>query len=142
MVIEQKVRPPLSGIVYGEIIYWGVWLSSLIVVIGSGIAFLTTANYIDPLYSVSLIWEGMPSEKIWEGAIGAMPHKFWYLLHLKTGDGLAAFGLALGIFSVIPALVSAAIILIIKKERFFAFLALFAAVIVFISMAGIAPFPS
>lgn len=142
MGTEEKPKPPLSGVVYGEIIYWGVWIGSLIVVIGSAMAFLTDANYIDPSYCISLIWEGMPSEKIWKGAIGSLPHKFWYLLHLKTGDGLAAFGLALGVSSVIPALISAAIILIKKKERFFASLALIAALIVFVSMAGITPFPS
>jgi hypothetical protein len=55
---------------------------------------------------------------------------------------VATFGPALGVFSVIPTLIGAAVVLIKKKEGFFAWLALIAAMIVFVSMAGITPFPS
>ncbi|MFC1886152.1 hypothetical protein ACFLZM_03750 [Thermodesulfobacteriota bacterium] len=142
MVTGEKPKPPFAGIVYGEIIYWGVWVGSLIVMIGSILAFLTEANYINPSYCISSIWQGMTSDKIWEGAIGSLPQNFWYLSHLKTGDGLVAFGLSLGVFSVIPALIGAAIVLIKQKEIFFAWLAVIAALIVFVSMAGLISVPS
>ena len=129
MTAENKPKPPFAGVVYGEIIYWGVWFGSLLVMIGSILAFLTEASYISPSYCISSIWQGMSSEQIWQETIGSLPRNFWYLFHLKTGDGLAAFGLSLGVFSVIPALLSAAIVLIRKKDIFFASLAVIAAVI-------------
>ena len=38
---EEKPKPALSGVIYGELIYWIVLTGSVIVVLGSVIAFVT-----------------------------------------------------------------------------------------------------
>ena len=104
--MTEETRPEVSyaGIVYGEIIYWGTVAGSIIAIIGATIATLFTKNVIEPAYLFSQIWEGNSPATIWEGAVGATPKGHWYLANLFTGDGLAMFGLAFGVFAVTPGL--------------------------------------
>ena len=52
---EEKPRPQFAGIVYGEIVYWTVLCSSLIVIIGSVLAFVTEANFSSVSYWITSI---------------------------------------------------------------------------------------
>jgi len=61
---------------------------------------------------------------------------------LANGDALVAFGISLGVFSVIPALLGSAIVLFKEKNRLYGSLALIAAIIVIISLLGLTPLPS
>jgi len=61
---------------------------------------------------------------------------------LANGDALVAFGISLGGFSVIPALLGSAIVLFMGKNRLYGSLALIAAIIVIISLLGLTPLPS
>lgn len=142
MNTQKKPKPLLAGIIYGTIVYWGVWIGSLIVIIGSMLAFFTKANFISPSYYISSIWGGMTTEQIWKGAIDTSPPNFWYLFHLGTGDGLTTFGIVFGTFSVVLALFGTAIVMLKEKNVFFAFLAIVVGLIVFVSMLGLIPLPS
>ncbi|MDH5545836.1 MAG: hypothetical protein OEZ43_09600 [Gammaproteobacteria bacterium] len=126
---EQKPEISTAGIVYGDTIYWITIVATIIVIVGSVLSFITKANYIDPGYMLTSIWEGKTVEQIWQGAVGSTPDGHWYMGHIATGDGLTMFGIALGVFSVIPAIFGAGVFLFKEKENLFAVLAVIAAFI-------------
>lgn len=131
---EERPAIPRAGVVYGDTIYWITIIGTIITIIGSVVTFVTTNNYIDPAYLLSSIWEGQKVEDIWTGAVGAPPNGHWYLDHLTTGNGLTAFGIALGVFSVIPSILAAGWVLFKQGEKLFASLAAIAAIITIIAM--------
>lgn len=121
-----------SGVVYGDIIYWGTLAGAVLTLLGSIVTFTTTQNYIDPNYLLSAILEGRSVEEIWKGAegVGRLPEGHWYLGQLATGNGLTMAGMALGVFSVIPGLLGASYVLIAKERMpLYGALALIAALI-------------
>jgi len=126
---HDKPVVPMAGVVYGDIIYWGTIVATFQVLIGSIVTFVTTENFIDPNYLLSAIWEGKSVEDIWKGAVGEPPDGHWYLSKLNTGNGLTMGGIALGVFSVIPAIIGAAILLFRQREKLFGSLAVVAAII-------------
>lgn len=140
---EKKLKDLFVGIVYGEVVYWTVLTASIVVIIGSVLAFVTEANFASPSYWITSIWEGKSTTEVWEeSTINSLPPSHWYLSHLATGDGLAALGISLGVFSIVPALVCSAVVLLKRKSFFFGSLALIAAIIVMVAMVGLLPLPS
>ena len=137
MNTETKPKPPFSGIVYGEIVYWGTLLGCVVSLVGSVLMFVTKKNYLDPAHMLTGIWQGTLVAKIWEGATGALPQGHWYLDHLSTGNGLSEFGLAIGVFTIIPACIAAAILLFKEKAPVFGTMAAIAALITTLSMLGV-----
>ena len=133
---HDKPVAPVAGIIYGDLVYWITIAATFMVIAGSIITFVTTNNYIDPSYMLSAIWEGKTVEEIWQGAIGGQPNGHWYLPHLTTGNGMTAGGIALGVFSVIPAILGSAVVLFRQKERLFGVLAIIAAIITTLAIAS------
>jgi hypothetical protein len=139
-MIENKPKPPIAGIIYGEIVYWGVLAGSLIVIVGSVLAFLGD-NFVPVSYWISSIWKGETVLKTWQGATGSLPNGHWYLSHLTTGDGLSALGISLGVFSVVPALFLSSVALFREKEWLYGALAMVGCIVVIIGVLGLAPMP-
>jgi hypothetical protein len=141
---DADTRPPIpmSGIIYGEFVYWITILGSIIAIIGATIAMFGAQNYLETSYVFSAIWEGKSTVEIWEGAIGAIPNGHWYLPRLSNGDALAMFGLALGVFSVIPGMIGAAIALFKKKETLYGVFATIAVILCITSLLGLIEMPS
>lgn len=140
---EERPKPAFAGILCGNIIYWGSMITAALAVIGGIIIFVTKTNFTDPAYFISGIWQMKTPTEIWEGSVlGHQPAEHWYLPHLASGDGFTNFAIALGVFSVIPALIGAAILLLREKKMLFGIFALIAAVITIISMMGLTPLPS
>ncbi len=133
--------PPLAGRVYGNIVYWGTVVSAIMAIVGMVISFVSKADFVHPSYMLSSIWQEMSVSQIWQGAIGELPKGHWYLKHLATGNGITELGLALGVFIVIPAMLSSAYVMIKEKNVFFASLAIIAAFITTVSMVGLLPLP-
>jgi hypothetical protein len=113
----------------------------VISIVGTVIAFVTRSNHVSPAEMITGIWQEKPYEEIWANAVGSAPNGHWYLGHLGTGDGLACFGLALGVFVVIPAMLTSAYFLYKSRDVFFACLAIVATVITVVSMLGLLPLP-
>ena len=90
---------------------------------------------------ISSIWLEKSVNEIWTGAVGFQPNEHWYLGKITTGDGLTCFGLAMGVFVVIPAMLASAILLCKDKNVFFGSLALLATVITIVSMVGLIRLP-
>jgi uncharacterized membrane protein len=133
--------PPLAGRIYGNIVYWGTVVATIVTIIGSIISFLSKSEFLSPSYVLSAIWQQQSVEEIWQGAAGHLPKGHWYLNHLTSGNGITELGLAFGVFIVIPALVGSSMVLFREKNHLFASLAATAAFITAISMVGLLPLP-
>jgi hypothetical protein len=136
----ERPKPPLAALIYGEIVYWGVLLGSVIAIIGSTLAFLGD-NFVPVSYWLSAVWKGESVAQTWEGATGSLPMGHWYLPHLTTGDALTALGLSLGVFAVVPALFLSAAILLKEGEKLYGTLALVGGLVVLMGVLGLAPMP-
>lgn len=131
---QDRPPAPLAGIVYGDIVYWLTIIATVVVVIGSIVTFTTHYNYVHPNDLLSAIWQGKNVDAIWKISHGSLPDGHWYLSQLNTGNGLTAGGIALGVFSVIPGILAAALVLFRQKQILFASLAMVAAIITSISV--------
>jgi len=135
---NTEERPPVSqaGIIYGDIIYWGTLAGAFVVLVGSFITFATTNNYIDPAYMLSSLMEGKNVNEIWQGAeaAGAAPNGHWYLSVIGTGNGLTMLGIAMGVFSVTPAIFASAYYLYKDNDKLFASVAAVAGLITIYAM--------
>ncbi|MFC1953500.1 DUF1634 domain-containing protein [Chloroflexota bacterium] len=138
---KEKIKPPLASLVYGSVVYWVTIIGSVIALIGSVIAFISQANFVGTSYWFSSLWQGGSTQEIWEGTGGSPPVGHWYLSHLTAGDGLAALGISVGVFSVTLAMVVVAIVLFRKEEITFGILALTTAIIITIAMLSLIPLP-
>lgn len=127
---------PMAGVVYGDMIYWGTIFASMLTLLGEVISFVTRHNYMSPTYLLSAIWQGKSVEEIWTEGAGALPESHWYIAELNTGDGLTTAGLALGVFTVIPAIAGSAMVLIRQRELLYAALALIAGAITTLALLG------
>ena len=138
---DVKPEIPTAGIIYGEIVYWLTIVGSVIAIIGATIATVGGDSYLDASIVFSAIWEGHDTAAIWQATAGELPHGHWYLAHLLQGDGLAMFGLALGVFSVTPALFASGVALIRNKQVLFGVLALVAVLLCITSFLGLIQVP-
>ncbi len=130
---DDKPVVPLAGVVYGDTIYWGTILGTIVTLFGQMLSFLTQNNHMSPSYLLSSLWQGKKVEDIWD-AVGGTPEGHWYIERITTGDGLTTFGLAFGVFTVTPAIIGAAVVLFRQQHRLFAALAVIAALITLYSL--------
>ncbi|MEJ2023687.1 MAG: hypothetical protein P8Y00_01455 [Deltaproteobacteria bacterium] len=137
--MQEKLKAPLAGLVYGQIIYWGVMLGSLVVMIGSMVAFLTRDNYVPVSYWLSSVWKGESPLQLWKGITGSLPMGHWYFAHLTTGDGLSAFGISMAVFSVVPALFLSSAVLFKEGDKLYGSMALICGIIVLTGVLGLIP---
>jgi hypothetical protein len=135
----EKLKVPFAGLVYGEIVYWGVMLGSLIVMAGSILAFTTRDNFVPVSYWLSSVWKGESASQLWQGITGSLPVGHWYFSHLTTGDGLTALGISLAVFSVVPALFLSSAVLFKEGDRLYGSLALVCGVVVLSGVLGLIP---
>jgi len=138
----KRTLIPISGVVYGDIIYWATIVSAIIVLVGTVETFVTDKNTIPPAYLLGSVLDGKSVAEIWKGStFGAIPHGHWYLGILPSGEGVTTAGLAMGVFGVIPAIFVSAYFLWRSHNGFFAFLAVVSGVITITSMMGVIPLP-
>jgi hypothetical protein len=137
--MQEKLKAPFAGLVYGQIIYWGVMLGSLVVIIGSMVAFLTRDNYVPVSYWLSSVWKGESPLELWKGITGSLPMGHWYFAHLTTGDGLSAFGISMAVFSVVPALFLSSAVLFKEGDKLYGSMALICGIIVLTGVLGLIP---
>jgi len=135
----NNLKAPLAGLIYGQIIYWGVMLGSMIVIFGSIVAFTTTNNFVPVSYWLSSVWKGKSPSEIWQGITGSLPMGHWYFSHLRTGDGLSALGISLAVFSVVPALFFSSAVLFKEGDKLYGSLALVCGIIVLTGVMGLIP---
>ena len=125
---DDKPVVPLAGIVYGDTIYWATIVGAVLTVVGQVVSFVSKSNYVSTSSLLSALWQGKKHDELW-AEVGGPPNSHWYLEQFTTGDGLTMFGLALGVFSVTPAILGAAYVLFREQQRLFGGLAITAALI-------------
>ena len=135
----DKLKAPLAGLIYGQIVYWGVMVGALIVIAGSIVSFVTNDNYVPVSYWLSSVWRGDSPSRIWHGITGELPMGHWYFSHLTTGDGLTALGISLAVFSVVPALFVSSLALFKEGDKLYGALTLVCGVIVLTGVLGLIP---
>jgi len=131
---SSEMHVPLSGVVYGNIIYWGTILGTVVSIIGSIITFTTDLNLVDPINELSAVWQGKSVDEIWISAGTTAPNHHWYLSLYATGNGLTMGGIAIAVFSVTIGIIGAAVVLLREKNILFAWLAIISAIITVFAM--------
>ena len=120
-MIKRKPPVPISGVVYGEIIYWCTCLSALLVVGGTIISFLETDSVMPAGYLINSVFEGRSVEEIWATSVlKSPPDALTYLSLLNYGEALTVAGIAFGVLSVAPAVFFSAAYLWRSKNEFLA----------------------
>jgi len=120
-MIKRKPPVPISGVVYGEIIYWCTCLSALLVVGGTITSFLETDSLMPAGYLIDSVFEGRSVDEIWaSSALKSPPDALTYLSLLRYGESLTVAGIAFGVLSVAPAVFFSAAYLWRSKNEFLA----------------------
>lgn len=120
-MIKRKPPVPISGVVYGEIIYWCTCLSALLVVGGTITSFLEAESLMPAGYLINTVFEGQSVEEIWAAsALKRPPDALTYLALLGHGEALTVAGIAFGVLSVAPAVFFSAAYLWRSKNEFLA----------------------
>ena len=135
----RKHPVPISGVVYGEIIYWLTVGSSFVVLLGTIISFIETQSLVSSAYILKSVFTGKSVEEIWLGSdISKIPDIKFYVTAFNFGESITILGIAFGVFSVIPAVFCASYFLWRSRNPVFAISAVFAGVITICSMlAGV-----
>ena len=136
MPIQKKPPIPISGVMYGEFIYWCTCISATIVVFGTIKSFLEGSSDIPVEQLLDAVFTGQSADAVWASLpIGATPNARTYLSLLNTGEATTVLGICFGVLSVGPAIFLSAAFMWRSKNKFFAITALFSGV-----FAVIAPF--
>ena len=131
---EGVLRPSL---VYGETVYWLTIVGAVVTAIGSVLAFAVNANLLTPTVTFASIWDGQTVTEIWSSAGGVEPAGHWYLAALPAGDALAMTGMVGAILSLVPAILAVGWLMFRRNERFFAIVAVVAAILFLIPVFNI-----
>ena len=105
MPTKRKPPIPVSGVVYGEIIYWGTCISALLVLVGTILSFLETGSSVSVSYLLDAALAGKNVDTIWASSnIQQVPNISFYISTWTNGESLTVIGIAAGVLSVIPAI--------------------------------------
>jgi hypothetical protein len=135
--MEEKPKPPISGIIYGEAAYWIV-LAGMVIAIAGSVIYLSGTGYVGKQCILNEMWEGSDVSTIWEECAGKeVPHGHWYINRLSYGDGIAMAGIALGCLAAVVGMWGAFVGMIREKGGIYVAFSLIVAIILTLSAAGI-----
>ena len=138
MPSKRKPPIPVSGVVYGEIIYWGTCVSALLVLYGTILSFLETDSAVSVNYLLDAVLSGKNVETIWASSkIQVVPDVSVYLATWNSGESLTVIGIATGVLSVIPAIFFSSVYLWRSNNHIFAIVALVSGVLTLIAPTGL-----
>lgn len=135
-------RPPVVGIVYGNIAYWLALVGVLITIIGS-VIYLLSGGYFDKASLLENLWKGGDVSAIWKESTGVsvVPHGYWYLGGLVHGDCIAMLGIAVACAAGVIGMWGVLFSLLHGKRNIYIIFALMVAVILTLSASGIITVP-
>ena len=91
MRLYKKSLIPISGIIYGQTIYWLTIISSLIVLLGTIISFLERNSPLPASYLLKSVIDGKSKKDIWANSvIGEPPDIFFFLNNLSHGESITS----------------------------------------------------
>ena len=137
MPTRRKPPIPVSGVVYGEIIYWGTCISALLVIVGTIRSFLETASLVSVSYLLDAALSGKNVETIWANSeIQRVPNISFYISTWTNGESLTVIGIAAGVLSVIPAIFFSSAYLWRSNNHIFAIVALISGFLTLLAPTG------
>ena len=130
MRLYKKSLIPISGVIYGQTIYWLTIISSLIVLLGTIVSFLEKNSPLPASYLLQSVIDGNSKTNIWaKSSVGETPTIFFFLNNLSHGESITMIGIAVGVSSVIPATLFSSYFLWKSRNPVFALIALIASVL-------------
>ena len=137
MPTKRKPPIPVSGVVYGEIIYWGTCISALLVLVGTILSFLETGSLVSVSYLLDAALTGKNVETIWaSSSIQKAPNISFYISTWTNGESLTVIGIAAGVLSVIPAIFFSSVYLWRSNNHIFAIVALVSGFLTLLAPTG------
>lgn len=137
---NEHPKPPVAGVIYGNICYWIVLVGILVAIVGM-VMYFASDGYFDKEILLDGLWGGEVIEGIWADAAGVedVPHGHWYLSTslLSNGDVVAMLGIAICCVAAVVGMWGALVGTVRSRERLYAVLALIIAVILTLSAVGI-----
>ena len=115
MRLYKKSLIPISGVIYGQTIYWLTIISSLIVLLGTIVSFLEKNSPLPASYLLQSVIDGKSKTNI-----------FFFLNNLSHGESITMVGIAIGVSSVIPATLFSSYFLWKSRNPVFALIAVIA----------------
>ena len=140
MMQEPRPKPLLSGIVYGECVFWLALAGMIMGMIGVGIWLSGDTQFFDADILMHELLAGEDVRTIWETAAGSdVLHRHWYISRLSYGDGMAMLGVGICCCAAVIGTWAAVVTMLLAKERPFVFVlfGLVIAVILSVSAAGV-----
>ena len=132
----KKPPIPISGVVYGEIIYWCTCISAIFVIAGTIKSFIEVDAVIPVDYLLDAAFSGQTVDAIWAASpLQHPPDALTYLAIMSSGEAITVAGMSFGVLSVGPAIFFSAAFMWRSKNEFFTVTALFSG-----AFAIIAPF--
>jgi len=115
---EKGPKPLLSGVIYGECVYWISIIGMLIGIIGMVLYFFGGKHFFDAETVISGLLSGKSATVIWQEAAGRESlHGHWYLHQLSYSDAIAMLGIGICCLSAVVGVWGAFLGMVIKKER-------------------------
>ncbi len=147
---EERPKPPLSGVIYGEAAYWIILAGTVIAIIGLALYLVAPSEDVAVEKGCFLenLWAGCTSETggavgcdadtIWEKCSDMhRPHGHWYVNYLGFGDAIAMSGIAVGCMAAVVGMWGAFVGMLRSKEKVYIILSLVVAIILSASAAGL-----
>lgn len=140
MTQQEKPKPLLSGIIYGEFAFWVTIIGMIVAIIGMVLYFFGGDQFFDNQILLNKLLTGENAATIWKGVVGReIIHGHWYLDNLSFSDAICMLGIGIcglaGIVGVFGSMAG----MIVKRERPYVFLvfALVIAAILILSATGL-----
>lgn len=114
--MEEKPKPPIVGIVYGEAAYWITVLGMIIGIIGAGI-YLSGSGLMSPEFMEDLL-KGEDHHTLWKkySEIEELPEGHWYINYITYGDSIAMLGIVICSIAGVIGIWLTTIMTFIKRE--------------------------
>ena len=104
MRLYQKSLIPISGVIYGQTIYWLTLMSSFLVLVGTIVSFIEKDSPIPTKQLLQLVIDGQNVDQIWqELGLSPAPDMLFFLANPSVGESITMIGIAIGVSSVVPA---------------------------------------
>jgi hypothetical protein len=138
MRLYQKSLIPISGVIYGQTIYWLTLISAFLVLLGTIVSFLEKSSPLPASYLLQAVIDGERIAEIWgESPLGKAPDMMFFLSNPTFGESITMIGLGLGVSSVVPATFFASYFLWKSRNPVFAVLAILAGLLTCVAILGL-----
>ncbi len=130
---------PHPQLTYGRIVYWLTVVACVICIVGPLLSLIRPEqNFLNPYFLFAQIFDGAAPQEIWETTGGYFPGGHFYLRYPLGGDAFTHFGLAaVGCSSAAWALLASAVQYWRARDRLFAGMSVFVALLIVLAMSGL-----